>query len=263
MTVRLPLLVVTLGFTAAILPMRSVAQINGRTPQAIPKPTFVPEKKAQPKKTEPLAYWARLAMPAETDNGGWAIAPEGDLELLTFVAKNTDLAIPVEWHTADVENLEEMCRYPILFATNDYAPNLSERARSNIREYLLRGGFLFADDCDGPRDHDQFYRRMQLVLPEILPEAQRVELNASHPLFNLRFRVPRLPLVHGYWHPLSAWIYRGRIVAVLTSTDLHCGWCGHTGSESDARPLAFQLGTNIVVYAVTQSAIGVAREAKK
>jgi hypothetical protein len=252
MNVRLTWFAATLAFAALIPLAQSFAQPVDRLPQPLLQPTTAPSAKVASAHSErPSASWARLAMRAEGSERGWEIAPEADLHFLSYLARNVGAMIPVEWHTADVENLEEMCLYPILFATNDFAPILTSRGRANLREFMLRGGFLFLDDCDGPTDHDQFFRRMRTELKRIMPDADLVELDSSHLIFNLRYQVPRLPLVHGIWHPLNALVHKGRIVAVLTSTDLHCGWEGHRGSEVDARKLAFELGANIVIYALT------------
>ena len=65
-----------------------------------------------------------------------------------------------------------------------------------LREYLEKGGFLWADDFWGNAAWNQWVRQMELVLPG----QTIVDLPMEHPLFEIVYDVPRLPQIPSIQH---------------------------------------------------------------
>ena len=86
--------------------------------------------------------WARL----KTDSPTWDRHARGDPRLLEFIRSSTSLNIDTVWHSADVESLRQMCRYPFLFSEGIDRVR-DKKGRDNLGEYLKRHGFLFIDSC--------------------------------------------------------------------------------------------------------------------
>jgi len=107
-----------------------------------------PPASAQVPLKGPAAPWGRLKFIAENGNtDDWHVHPQGDLNLIDSVRDQTSTNLEKKWNVADVADLASMTPYPFLFMHAELAPVLDDAARQNLREYFLRGGFLFAEDC--------------------------------------------------------------------------------------------------------------------
>ncbi len=210
-----------------------------------------------------LTQWARLKYPLDgRDQDDWGVHPHGDLNLIDHVRGNTSVDLHNRWNVADVADLPRMSQFPFLFMHADEQPALDNVARANLREYLMRGGFLFAEDCViGRVNHgnnnrnDFFFRRMIEELPKIVPEAKLEKLPNDHPIFHCFYDFKDgLPHMQGTPHGAHGLTLNGRLLALLSPSDLHCGWTnGDRWFSSGKKDQALKMGTNIYVYAMTQS----------
>ncbi len=210
----------------------------------------------------PPSSWARLQFYCQgNDPDDWAALPSGDQNLISAICDQTTANVSRRWNVADVGKLDTMTPFPFIFMHANTAPQLSETDRANVREYLLRGGFLYAEDCvQNPYVsglQDAFFRRMaETEFPRIFPEARLERLPNDHPIFTCFHRFKDgLPHMQGAAHGLHGITHRGRLVALLSSSDLHCGW-SDGGVQYFGRPKkvqALQMGVNIYLYAMTQT----------
>ena len=215
-----------------------------------------------------LVHWGRLKFNIHTDDEeAWGVHPQGDLNLVEHIRGHTSVNLHARWNVADVEKLDEMVRFPFLFMHSEGRPVLTENARNNLREYLLRGGFLFAEDCVIGRHNgrasnrhrsDLFFLVMVEELPRLLPEATFERLPVDHPLYHTLFHLPDgLPVMQGTPHGGWGLTLNGRLLAFLSPSDNHCGWTNGSGWFGRTKEaLSLQFGTNLYVYAMTQSALG-------
>ena len=210
----------------------------------------------------PSSSWSRLKFFCRGyDPDDWAVYPDADLNLITAIREQTTANVIRRWNISDVGRLETMTPYPFLFMHANTPPQLSDKDRANVREYLLRGGFLFAEDCvyeaNVPGQQDLFFRQMaETEFPRIFPDAKLVRLPNDHPVFNCFHHFKNgLPHMQGAPHGLHGISYKGRLVALLSPSDLHCGWSN--GGESffgrAQKIQALQMGVNIYLYAMTQT----------
>jgi hypothetical protein len=93
----------------------------------------------------------------------------------------------------------EMFNCPFIMMTEVGAIDLSDREIASLREYLLKGGFLWADDFWGPEAIEWW----EEVLNEVLPRSEYpiVKLTPEHPMYRAQFVVKETPQISniGFW----------------------------------------------------------------
>jgi len=210
----------------------------------------------------PLIPWGRLKYTGENgDREDWHVHPHGDLNLIDSVRSDTSVNLEKKWNVADIEDINSMTQYPFLFMHGEIAPVLDDAAAQNLREYLLRGGFLFAEDCVNGYGHhgnngqnDYFFRSVIDQLPNVLPGSKIEQIPLDHPLFHCFYHFDEWPHMQGTnWGPQGL-MYDGRLVALISPSDLHCGWVnGDRWFGAGKQRTAMQMGTNIYLYAMTRA----------
>jgi hypothetical protein len=208
----------------------------------------------------PPIPWGRLKFRALGSDDNWNVHPQGDVNLIDHMIHQAPLRLDRQWNVADIATIDDMARFPFLFMHAESPPELEDQERQNLREYFLRGGFLFAEDCvigKGTQGHrknnDKFFRRMQEELPRILPEAKFERLPKDHPVYHCLFHLPNgLPHCQGAEEGGWGLTYQDRLVAFLSPSDTHCGWTEANWFPRGMGKLALQMGTNLYVYAMTQ-----------
>jgi hypothetical protein len=141
-----------------------------------------------------------------------------------------------------------------------------------LRSYLLKGGFLWADDYWGPRAWRDFAGEIAKVLPPT--EYPIRELSADHPIFRTLFDVQRVPQVPSiqFWRysgqetsemgPESAHAHmaaisdrRGRVMVLMThNTDISDAWEREAEDPEffySFSPQGYAVGFNAVLYAMS------------
>ncbi|MFQ5752036.1 MAG: DUF4159 domain-containing protein, partial [bacterium] len=78
---------------------------------------------------------------------------------------------------------EEIFKYPFIYACEIGYLTLSEKEVKNLREYLLRGGFLMVDDFRWVFEWQNWRREIRKVLPEYPIR----RLHENHPIFHCFF----------------------------------------------------------------------------
>jgi len=208
-----------------------------------------------------LSHWARMRF--RCDNGvsdNWSVHPHGDFTLVRAINEKATTNLSEVWNVAEVNNLDEMCRFPLLFMHCETAPLLTAREKMNLREYMLRGGFLYAEDCvNGNFAHgrpegnwDFFFQRMRDVLREIMPEATVERLPLDHPIFGCYYRfTDGQPHMQGQPHGGWGVTLKGRLLAYLSPSDAHCGWVSTQWFGRRKSEEAIKIGINVYLYAMT------------
>jgi hypothetical protein len=141
-----------------------------------------------------------------------------------------------------------------------------------LRNYLLKGGFLWLDDFWG----SEAWASWEYQAGRILPPSQYpiVDITPDHPIFRMLFEVERIPQIPSiqYWRRLgggtsergrdSADVHfrgildeRGRIMVLMThNTDIADGW--EREGEDPAyfytfSPNSYAVGINVMMYMMT------------
>lgn len=162
------------------------------------------------------------------------------------------------------------CPFVMMWQTESL--NFDDDDAARMREYLLKGGFVWADDSWGSYAWDNFADEMAKVLP---PSKYRfIDIPREHPLMHVFFPLERVPQVPGinYWfgsgggtseqgadsaevHVRGVFDERGRLMVLNThNTDIADGW-----EREGVDPRYFQMfsidsyavGVNVMMYTMT------------
>ncbi|RZL17110.1 MAG: DUF4159 domain-containing protein [Pedobacter sp.] len=144
--------------------------------------------------------------------------------------------------------------YPFVYMTGHGNVVFSTAEASNLRKYLIGGGFLHIDDNYGL---DKFIRK---EMKKVFPELSFVELPATHELYKQKFKFPDgLPKIHehdGKRPQGFALIWKGRVMCYYTfECDLGNGWEDfgtYPEDTQESRSKALKMGANLIQYALTQ-----------
>ncbi len=189
------------------------------------------------------------------DGGGdWYANPSSIPNLLSEIRERTGL--PTTRREIALRPLDPALRdYPFLYMTGHGNVRFSEEERSALREYLLSGGFLHADDNYGM---DESFRR---EITAMFPDRELVELPADHPVFHVVYEFPEgLPKIHEHdgKPPQAFGLFNGGRLMVFYSyeSDLGDGWEdeGVHDDTKDIREAAIRMGVNLYVYVLSQIA---------
>ncbi len=183
-------------------------------------------------------------------NGGgdWYSNPTSLPNLAAFCNQTIGSNIDPEYGTVEIGS-PSLFNYPFVHLTGHGNIILSKQEILNLRQYLLAGGFLHADDNYGL---DQFFRR---EIKKVFPDKELVELPGSHSIFSRKYAFPDgLPKIHEHDNkaPQAFGIFHeGRLLLLYTyEADLGDGWESqevHNDSEA-ARLKALQMGANIIDF---------------
>lgn len=186
-------------------------------------------------------------------NGGgdWYADKTGLPNLIEFCNRELGIGIAPEEDIVEAGS-KDIFLYPYVFMTGHGNVVFSESEASNLRTYLIGGGFLHVDDNYGL---DKYIR---LELKKIFPELELVELPFDHPIYNQKFKFPKgLPKIHEHdGKPSQGFglIYEGRLVVFYSyECDLGNGWEDvtiHHDPEAKRRE-ALEMGANLISYCFT------------
>lgn len=182
--------------------------------------------------------------------GDWYANPSSLPNLLREIRTRTGIAVAGREVAVSLTD-PSLPDYPWLYMTGHGTVRLSPRERLALREYLLGGGFLHADDNYGL---DESLRR---ELAAVFPERPLVEIPASHPVFHQLYDFAEgLPKIHEHdgKPPQALGIFdEGRLLVFYSyESDLGDGWEDADVHQDPAqtREAALQMGVNLFLYAL-------------
>lgn len=202
--------------------------------------------------SEPLDFPRLVLDEAKEGREKWLIHPTGDQKLCTAIRKIAD--INIEPGMVGIADAKELRRHRMLFLTSDADFALKDEDAARLREYLLAGGFLYADDCVANATGDNFYKAMIREFDtKVFPESHMAPVPTEHSIYGCFFKLSGAPFLQGTRHPTMA-VFEpntGRLMVLLTSGDVHCGWVGFGNLAAVERQHAIEFGVNVVVYALS------------
>lgn len=187
------------------------------------------------------------------DGGGdWYNDPDTLPNFVDFINEQLNTGFSAE---QAVVRLDEpgLYDYPFLYMTGHGNISFSEEDARNLREYLKRGGFLYADDDYGM---DEAFRR---EIKKVFPDREMIELPASHEIFNCFFVFPDgIPKIHEHdgKRPQAFAIFDdyGRMMVLYTyETNVSDGWTDAHDDPPEIRRKAFEMGANMMYYILTSN----------
>ena len=185
----------------------------------------------------------------------WYANPSSLPNLIRAIRERTALAVEPREVTVTLLD-DRLFDVPFLHLTGHGNLTFSDAEVARLREYLLRGGFLHADDNYGL---DAAFRR---EIAKVFPDRPLVDVPLSHPVYRIVYPFPEgIPKIHEHdGQPARGFgIFIGDRLAVYYSheADLGNGW-EDVGTYADDPPeaheAALRMGVNLFVYAVTSAA---------
>ncbi len=130
------------------------------------------------------------------DGGGWQVDyPRADINLSIRLSELTMIRISRQAsgepnHIVMDLNDPAIFNCPFIMMTEVGGANLSPTEAARLREYLLKGGFLWADDFWGSYAWEHWAGELSKVLPP--GEYPISDLPRNHPLFHGQFEIARV-----------------------------------------------------------------------
>jgi hypothetical protein len=164
----------------------------------------------------------------------------------------------------------EIFQCPFLFASDVGTAGFNEAERKGLREYLLKGGFLWVDDFWGPTALQHWLNQMGAILPE----SQAFPIPAGHPILSTFYFVdefPQIPSIQ-YWRSsrggtsergslsANATLYgltdaNDRLVVLMShNTDIADGWERENEDYEFFHlfsPRGYAVGINVAIWSMT------------
>lgn len=151
----------------------------------------------------------------------------------------------------------EIFKYPFSYVSEPGFWTLTPEEMAGLHEYVEKGGFVIFDDFSGPRDWDVFSTRWR----EVFPNSQLVKLDATHPVFDvfyrietLTFRDPQSGNESEFWGAFEDNDPSKRLLMVANfENDIgdYMEWSDQGFLPIDITNEAYKLAVNYVIYAMT------------
>ena len=201
-----------------------------------------------------------------TRRSSWRVDwPASDRNFIWQLRKQTNINANPREKIIEV-GAEELFLYPFAYLLEVGSLRLSDAEAANLREYLLRGGFIFIDDFHGEREWRLFHRELK----KIFPEREPVDIPVSHPIFRCFFTIDKLVQIPGLRSLFSGRTYeridgypaycrgvfddKNRLMMIIHfNSDLGDAW-EHAAEDFYPREysdMALKMGINAVVYSLT------------
>ncbi len=184
------------------------------------------------------------------DGGGdWYNDPEVLPNLAKYANQVMGAGFPIDQAVVKASD-PKLYDYPFLYLTGHGNIRFSDREVDNLRTWMLRGGFLYADDDYGM---DAAFRR---EIKRVFPERSLTELDPSFPLYTSFFDFSSgTPKIHKHDEksPQAFGIFddNGRLMCLYTyETNISDGWADPEthNDPPEVRDTALKFGVNILEY---------------
>ncbi len=196
----------------------------------------------------------------------WTIDyPRSDRHLLQGIRRLTRIDTRSVEQIVELDGSDDIYNWPMLYSVEPGHWALTDEMADQLRDYLLRGGFLMVDDFHGTIEWNVFARNMQ----KVFPDRHIVDLDNKDPIFHVIYELNDRFQVPGWQWSISGKTYEydgfdphwrgvyddhGRVmVAICHNMDLGDAW---EWSDDPRYPekwagLAYRVAVNYVMYDLT------------
>ena len=187
-----------------------------------------------------VLFLARALEPVRVNklqrDGDWNNDPYDAKHLTEFITEKYQN--PTQWRIVTLEApVEYLLRVPILYLSGHEALKFTDAEKARLKEYVDRGGTIFAMACCGKAAFDKSFRDL---CAELWPDLKLLEVAKNHPLFEYPKRSPAPPVILG----MALAAGQGRLGVIYSPYDFCCRW--HMGGKK-AEP-AYAFGVNLIYY---------------
>jgi hypothetical protein len=212
------------------------------------------------------------------DGGSWSTDyPNADINFSVRLSELTRTSVSKDQfgypnHLVVQLTQDELYQCPFVMMLEVGSATFDATEAAALRDYLLKGGFLWVDDFWGSYAWDWWENQVRNVFPDVV-EHPIIDLPPGHPLFSSQFEmdgVPQIPSINFFLntggtsergmdsaepHARAVLDDTGRIMMLMThNTDISDSW---EREGEDPRyfynfgPKGYAFGVNVVLYALT------------
>ncbi|MFH1742454.1 MAG: DUF4159 domain-containing protein [bacterium] len=184
--------------------------------------------------------------------GDWYSNPTSLPNLLNALHERLDLSFPPTESVVESSD-PALFSHPVVYMNGHGTVRFTETEREHLRQYLRRGGFLWADDNYGM---DESFRT---EMKQLFPDHPLVELPHDHPIYHYHYDFdagpPKIHLHDGLPAQGLGIYLDGRLVIFYTyQCDIGDGMESegvHPEDPPQKREAALRMGTNIILFALS------------
>jgi hypothetical protein len=199
----------------------------------------------------------------------WAVDyPRGDRTLARILRRLTRINVRSVEQPVNLDDGDDIYHWPFLTVGLAGYWELTDSQVEKLRDYLLRGGFLFCDSFFGSESWVGFEQGMR----RIFPDRPIVDLTDDHPVFHSVYDIPDMTQVQipnmyaldgggrGYLSDGAVPRWRGvfdddgrLMVLIAFNNDVADAWqwADDPRYPAESANLGLRIGVNIVMYAMT------------
>jgi hypothetical protein len=225
---------------------------------------------------------SRLSMgPGRPWPGQWTMDfPRSDRHLLEGVRRLTRIDARSVEQVVDLDGTDDVYNWPMMYAVEVGHWYLPQDQANQLREFLLRGGFLMVDDFHGSEVYPDYatgepineWETFLTSIKRVFPDRRVEDLPNNDPIFHTLYDLDDKFQVPGYSNWMQNHItyekgptgmephWRGirddngrLVVAICHNMDLGDGWENSDDPKYDEKwaSLAYRVGMNYFVYDLT------------
>jgi hypothetical protein len=242
---------------------------SAQSQRRMPRSEFIPDRHRRGDSGKKGEFtFTRLRYGSRSWGEGWTTDyPKADEQFIVGLRNWVRSSLDISDNPTSVAvDGKEIYRYPFVYIVEPGRMELTTEDAANLREYLLRGGFIMLDDFWGEYEWQNVVFQMRKVFPEYRIQ----ELPMDHPIFHCYFDIDeavQVPNFHRYvysgithekggYTPHYEGILdeEGRVmVFIARNADNGDAW---EWIDDPSYPLkyglaAYKLGMNLIVYAMT------------
>jgi Domain of unknown function (DUF4159) len=194
--------------------------------------------------------------------------PRGDRTLVQMLRRFTRTSVRAVEQPVNLDDGDDVDYWPFLLVGLAQAWQLTDEQAANLREYLLRGGFLFCDSFFDTRSWIVFEESLRRVFPD----RPIIEVGDDHPIFHVVFDLPGMTKVQipnwnslagggrGYLGDGAVPQWRGVVddggrlmMLIAFNNDVMDAWqwADDPRYPAEKANVALRLGVNVAMYAMT------------
>lgn len=194
------------------------------------------------------SFSQEIALVKYSGGGDWYANPTSLPNLIRYCNANINTKIKPKPATVEPGS-PDLFSYPFLHMTGHGNVVFSDSDLTNLKNYLISGGFLHIDDNYGM---NQYIRK---EIKKLFPDADLTEIPSNHPIFQKPYLFANgLPKIHEHdgKAPQAFGIFvKNRLVLLYTyESDLGDGWedAEVNNDPIAVREKALKMGANIINY---------------
>jgi hypothetical protein len=191
--------------------------------------------------------------------------PRGDRHFAQILRRLTRVHIRSAEQPINLDDGDDVFHWPWLYVNLPGNWRLTEPQAAKLREYLLRGGFLMADNFFGTEE----WRIFQESLERVFPDRPVEELDDYDPIFHTVYNLSKRTQIPGWWALRNGRMYRADgavahwrgirddrnrvMVAISFNSDIGDSWewADDPKYPEHYSALGLRIGVNYMIYALT------------